>query len=118
MTVKYTILCVSIILFGADCNKFVQIDPPNNQLVTGSVFTSDAAATAAISGLYSKMIDGVSGFANGGVGSIVHLAGLSADEFISYTPSLDYSTFYVNSLASNNSLLLSNLWGQPYNYIY
>jgi hypothetical protein len=98
------------------CKKFVEVAPPKNQLVSESVFTTDQTATAAIIGLYSKMMTDFSGFAfaNGG---ITTYTGLSGDEFINYSNSPDQTQFYENSLQPTNTNL-PLLWGNAFNYIY
>ncbi|PTT04256.1 RagB/SusD family nutrient uptake outer membrane protein [Pedobacter sp. HMWF019] len=39
------------------CKKFVELDPPNTLLVTGNVFQNDANASAAMTGIYSQMVE-------------------------------------------------------------
>lgn len=105
----------AIILFTG-CTKFVQVKIPENQLVTGSVFSSDGSALSAINGIYSQMALST-GFASGGSSSVTQLAGLTSDEFINYLPG-DYPEFEGNAITPTNSVNTSALWGEAYQYIY
>jgi starch-binding outer membrane protein, SusD/RagB family len=98
------------------CKKFVQVAPPQNQLVSASVFTTDQVATAAVIGLYSQMMTDFSGFAfaNGG---ITLYTGLTGDEFSNYGNSPDQTQFYENSIQSTNTNL-PQLWSNAYNYVF
>lgn len=108
-----------IILFSGlySCTKFVQIDPPTNKLINANVFTDDGSATAAMSGIYTRMMSS-QGFAGGGLSSVTYLSGLSADELINYSPQNDYIQFYGNSLTPTNGYLNSSIWSEAYQYIY
>ncbi len=118
MKITFPILIIlsAIFFIQPSCRKFVEVPPPENQLASASVFTTDQEATAAIVGLYSQIMTDFSGFAfaNGG---ITFYTGLSGDEFNNYANSPDQSQFYDNSLQSSNSNL-PLLWGKAYSYIY
>ncbi len=98
------------------CTKFVQISPPGNQLVTQSVFSNDGSATGAVNGIYSQMTLS-NGFASGAQASVTQLAGMSADDFIGYTPG-NYQEFFTNSINISNGINSANLWTEAYGYIY
>lgn len=108
-----------LLIIHSSCDKFLDIAPPNYQLSPQSVFDNDDAASAALIGIYGRMINGTPGaFANGGVSSITSLAGLSSDEFICITNTTNYQEFYKNALIPTNSILELNLWSGTYQYIY
>jgi starch-binding outer membrane protein, SusD/RagB family len=111
----YLFLFAIINMFG--CQKFVQINPPANKLISSNVFNSDASATSAITGIYGRMVSS-NGFASGGPSSITLLCGLSADELINYSYSADQNQFYINSITIDNGNILNYLWSEPYQYIY
>jgi starch-binding outer membrane protein, SusD/RagB family len=111
-TLKYFILFAFTIFTG--CAKFVTIDPPSTQLITATVFTNDATATAAVVGIYSNMMDVTIGLFGGG---LTLDCGLSADEFQNYSFSTDQSELATNNLKATNGLI-KQLWGQGYQYIY
>ena len=96
------------------CKKFVEIDPPRTQLVSSSVFASDATANATISGIYSSMMSS-NGYAGGDLFSITFLSWLSADEYINYYG--ETRQYYTNTIASTDQTLLSS-WSEPYQYIF
>jgi starch-binding outer membrane protein, SusD/RagB family len=100
----------------SSCKKFVEVSPPPNQLSSGNVFTSDASATSAVTGIYTRM-SAYPGFASGGSNSISLLCGLSADDFQNFTSDPNYIGFANNSISVNNSYNLG-LWKDAYQYIY
>ena len=78
-------------LLFTSCKKFVTIDPPQDQVVSSSVFGDDNTATAAVVGLYSQMIGAFGGSLMSGALTIY--PGLSADEFYNVTASTAYDPF-------------------------
>ncbi|HLY68731.1 MAG TPA: RagB/SusD family nutrient uptake outer membrane protein [Puia sp.] len=99
------------------CAKFIDIKPPTTQLVTSSVFASDAAATAAMTGIYGNM-SGSHGFAGQLTGSTSLLLGLYADELENFSTNQNQAAFYTNALSAANTDVSSDLWAQPYQDIY
>jgi starch-binding outer membrane protein, SusD/RagB family len=99
------------------CKKLVQVPPPTNSVTVSQVFSSDAQATAAISGLYSYMINTPFGFSNSGM---TFYSGLSADELTLFF--LDQSDqnaqFRLNALDPANVMVYNNLWINAYSSIY
>lgn len=109
---------VLIILFPS-CKKFVEVDVPNTDLFKATVFTSDATANAAVVGIYNQMI--ATGFASGDLSSLTYLSGLSSDELVFYSTSPSFQSskeFYNNALTPVNQIISTNIWGEPYKYIY
>lgn len=96
---------IGSLLFGMGCKKFIQIEPPPTQLVTASVFNSNATATDAQTGIYTKMINTSLNF------SVDN--GLLSDELTNYGTS--YTTLYTNKLVATQDY---GLWSVAYNYIY
>ncbi len=94
------------------------MDAPRTDLVQETVFQSDDAASAAVSGLYQKLIASGSP-ADGGTSSVSFLAALSADEIINYSfvGQSELMQFNVNELQSSN-LRLERLWTGFYQIIY
>jgi len=109
----YYFLVLSCILF-VGCKKFIQIDPPKTKLVTQSVFTSDAGANAAMTGIYSNCMNSSNGFLNG---AITLYAGLSADELDNYATASPQGEFYKNTITVSNGLN-ERLWDDGFNIIY
>ncbi len=90
------------------CKKFLEIPPPEAQLVTASVFSNDATATAAILSEYVDMY----GFPQ----QISHKTGLLADEFINYNSGDQY--IYGNALTPGSDIGPWTDGGGFYNRIY
>lgn len=99
---------------GPGCKKFVEVSPPDTQLQTGLIFSSDQTATAAIMGIYSRAMAAPGSFLNGG--NSVY-PGLSSDEFAGTTAAAAADAFTGNSLSSANSFI-SQLYSSAYNTIY
>jgi len=112
-----SLLYLIISLIFASCEGFVDLDSPKNQVVSGLVYSSDAIATAAVNGIYSRMSLST-GFASGGDLSLTLLTGLSADELENYSLSADKIAFYTSSLVASNASLKTGLWEEAYKYIY
>ncbi len=104
-------LCV---LFS--CEDFVEIDLPQNELVTGNVFEADATALAAINGIFANILDSDS-FASGNTGSITQSTGLSSDEFQDFSDAVPNIALFDNSLTPENSLVIGH-WNDGFRYIY
>jgi hypothetical protein len=96
------------------CNKLIQIGAPQNQLVTGSVFSDSITVESAVLGLYSKVANGFPGTDMGTATTLFN--GLSADEGYHFA-----YTFYNDFL--NNSLTpmfyyIDGYWSGLYSNIY
>jgi starch-binding outer membrane protein, SusD/RagB family len=97
------------------CKKLVQVDLPDDQLVSEVVFSNDSMANAAVIGLFSNIMSQTRYILNGGMSLYT---GLSADELTRTSP-LDYEDeFFNNELSVNNPLISSNIWKAAYSYLY
>src|ERR1700753_1366305 len=74
-------ICIAAIF--TSCKKLVQIPPPVSSITTSQVFADSADATAAISGIYSSLIN-TEGTISVGSGSISIDCGTSADELVPF----------------------------------
>ena len=116
---KFVMMCMLLIF--CSCEEFLNIDPPRTELVSKTVFESDATAKAALTDVYYQLTS--SGFLNGATTSITFLASISADEVVNHNVNgeasavLEFQQFYEHSLIENNSLVL-NLWTDFYQLIY
>ncbi len=113
---NYAIIIAIIGIFSSGCKKFVDVPSPPNKLTDANSFSSNATAQSAVNGIYAQMTTS-SGFASGGIFSVTQLAGLSADEFVTYWSGGSTQPFYLNSVNSGNSAL-GSIWNEPYKYIY
>jgi starch-binding outer membrane protein, SusD/RagB family len=99
---------MTIILING-CKKFVEIPPPVNQLVTASVFSSDASATSAQTVIYTQMQTATESY------NMSLCNGLLADELTNYSTVPYVISFYTNSMVAANNY---GCWNSAYNYIY
>lgn len=108
-------LATIIIGMCYSCNKFVEIEAPQNQVVSSTVFTEDATATSAVLGIYSTITTNNGYFLNG---AFAQFCGLSAEEIYRTAANTEYDAFYTNNIASNNRLNRVYLWQFAYQFIY
>jgi len=101
-------------LFWGSCSKFVDIDPPKNEVAGGLAFADDQTAEAAVVGMYANMNSFNYQFANV-LGNI--LVGMSADEIYYAASFASFDEFRYNKLSVSNSYV-GMLWSQPYALIY
>lgn len=109
------ILLMSIWIF-ASCESFVEVEIPNDKMVTETVFASEETAQSAMQGIYYELFN--TGFSGGTTNSITVLGGLSADilEPIS-TNNTTLIQFQENEIFTENSGVLG-IWNSAYNIIY
>jgi starch-binding outer membrane protein, SusD/RagB family len=93
------------------CQSLIEVDYPDDQFTTATVFEDDATATNAIRGIYAGMAE-MPYFSNGG---IALLTGLSSDEF--FALSEEYTAFYHADIKSDEALLMNYLWRPAYGMI-
>lgn len=110
-----TLICLIGVFTIFSCERFVEVDLPTNQLVTQSVFASDATAKAAMSGVYEQMMESLTTYTNG---MLTLYAGLSSDELINYSAASAKIEFYNNAISPANTELKANIWDRAYKYIY
>ncbi len=104
-------LLLIIALSISSCKKFVEIDPPINQITSASAFSTDATATAAIVGIYSRLSQ------SGIIKDITPYSSMYADELINYAEG-NASEFTKSELTLANSPALNALWSAGYQNIY
>lgn len=99
----------------SSCKKFVQVQPPSDQLSSDLVFSSDNTAIATITGIYSQMMNDGSQFCS----VYTSLFGsLAADELYYYTPGTR-DEFTKNEITlSNHSTIETGFWNPAYRYVY
>lgn len=104
---NYLLLAVITVVSVSGCKKFVEIAPPESQLVTASVFSTNAAATVAQTGIYTQMFNQSYNISRDG--------GLLADEFTNYSTAIPVVQQYRNQMIAASSY---GQWDAAYNYIY
>lgn len=113
----FLLFLLTIIIGLSACKKFIEVDPPNNLIISDVVFKNDSTAKAAVSGIYSEMMKNGNQFC---AGAQTLYAGLSADELYYYSPSVIYDEYYKNEItqATHSSVLSFLFWEPAYKYIY
>jgi len=106
---KAWIAVALIILFTAGCKKFVQIGPPNIEVVTASVFDNNNEVTAAMLAIYLDMFTNTESY------KMADNQGLLSDELINYSTRLPNIQFYKNSMLAIDN---NGDWDNAYYYIY
>jgi hypothetical protein len=108
--------CMLIAAF-ISCTKLVEVDPPVTNVNADNVYTNDITATAVLTGLYTRLAQGVGGFT--GIDGISVRAGLSADEFaiLGNVTASKILAYYRNNLSVSTGLG-SELWAGWYQSIY
>lgn len=110
------IIAISIIISLAACKDFIVIDIPKDRITTPAVFTDDATAAAAVSGLYARL-----GWPSGTPflnGAVTIFLGLYTDEFDYTGTNSNDREFAENNLSIRNDHIYLNLWKQAYEIIY
>lgn len=111
---KYILWFLLPAMWFAGCRKFVQVPDPETLLGTGTVFSSDETATAALLGMYSRAMSLPGGFLNGG--NTIYPS-LSADECMLTQAIPATAEFNDNTLESDNTYI-AQFYGSAYNVIY
>lgn len=110
----------SIILFCSfyliSCEKFLEVDDPNNQISQSMVFKDKGLAYAALSDVYSNLRSNT--LLNGSLYGAGTLMGCYTDELSSVNnQSLDFKTFFDLSVQQNTTVL-NTIWVNAYKQIY
>lgn len=109
-------LVILICFCLTSCEDWLEIEAPDNKIVSEVVFEDEATAISAMTGIYNQLVR--NSFSAGWQDSVTALAGLSADE-LHYlrTSNLPFREFEENEITPNN---VNNLgvWSTAYNMIY
>ncbi len=111
---------IAIILFVFTtlvcCESFVEVDVPNSQLTSASVFEDKNTATAAMTQVYANMRD--AGIFTGKTSGLSHLFGNYTDELDFYGNPQDGTVPFYNNVVLPSSSNVQSLWNSSYNQIY
>jgi len=111
LTIYFFILTILL----SSCNKLVEVDTPSDRVQGATVFTSDAPALSAVSGMYAQMIRSNMQFSSA---AITVYGSLSADEFTNTTSVATTDEYALNNLSAGNGTLRTNLWLPAYQLIF
>lgn len=109
---KYIIQFILLLSITAgSCKKFIEVNPPKNQLATNNIFNDNGTANSAIFAIYSQMLSG-----NASPYAIPFTTGISGDELTNNnSAALD---IYTNAIDPVNSFYANSIWTTAYNFIY
>ncbi|OQP54312.1 hypothetical protein A4H97_22780 [Niastella yeongjuensis] len=106
---KSIYISIIVLAFITGCKKFVEIPPPETQLVTTGVFSNSATATAATTAIYSQMYNNWVSY------TISQSTGLLGDELTGYSTFTPQTQYYENAMVATKA---NGEWSNAYNYIY
>ena len=100
----------------SSCEDFLEVEPPDHQIVSEVVFSNDETAISVMQGIYNQLF--MASFSAGWQDSITVLAGLSSDELACIrTSNLTLMEFDQHEIQPDNPRNL-NVWSSAYNIIY
>ena len=111
---SYFLLCTACAVSTASCRKLIEVPPPENQLVTATVFSNDQDATDAVRGLYIRIMSSPRSLLNGGASLY---ASLSSDDLYRTLPLASEDAFTQDALGSDNTVCYM-LYSLAYTEIY
>lgn len=95
------------------CKKFIEVDAPTTSVNAGNVFAEDANASAAVTGIYTKMANNYFSL------NLSIIPELSADNLTLFDLSnVDYVSYYQNALVQDYPLSTTKFWTNIYPLIY
>ncbi|MGX7666075.1 RagB/SusD family nutrient uptake outer membrane protein [Flavobacterium pedocola] len=110
------VAAIAILTILFSCEEFVEVELPNSQLTTETVFEDEVTANAAMVSIYAKMRD--AGLLTGSASGLSHLLGNYTDEFVFYGNSQNGAVaFYNNALIASNPDV-KQFWNNTYNQVY
>lgn len=107
----YQYFLLILVLSGSGCQKFIQIPPPASSLISQTVFSTNASANQAQLSIYSQFVVNTNSY------KLTLYTGLSSDELINYSTTLDNIQLFTNGLINTNGAT-SSIWSSCYNFIY
>jgi hypothetical protein len=114
MQKKATYVMVVLALIAGGCRKLLEAPSPQDQVTAASVFSNDANAEEALTGLYIQVMTGSRPLLNGGMSLY---GGLSSDELANTVPNPYIDPFRTNGLTAGN-IYCSLLYSTAYNVIF
>jgi len=106
---------VFLLLSLTACEDYLEIDLPDDKIVSENVFNNEESAESALKGLYNEMSR--ASFSAGGANAVNVLGGLSSDNLKTTLSTQGLNQFEQNQLLSQNTYC-SKLWASAYNIIY
>jgi hypothetical protein len=111
--IRYFIAGLLLLTFS-DCRKLLNVPSPQDQVSAATVFSNDANAQEALTGLYIAVMTGSRTLLNGGMDLY---GGLSSDELGNTTANPFIDPFRTNELTAGN-IYCASLYSTAYNIIF
>ncbi|GAA3605006.1 RagB/SusD family nutrient uptake outer membrane protein [Flavivirga amylovorans] len=103
---------LNITFFG--CEDYIEIDPPQTEIVSEIIFSDDISATFAMNGVYVLMRNNDAIFNSG----LEIFTGLTSDELNNESSSIiDYIEFNANEIQPDNTSIFNRFWQNAYQII-
>lgn len=114
---NYTKVCaVFLCSLLISCEDYLEIEAPDQKIVSETVFEDDQTAESVMKGIYNQLSSVP--FSSGGIGSITLLSGLSGDNLMPiYETNIPYMDFERHEIAPDN-FKNAGIWSSAYNMIY
>lgn len=109
-------LTIVISFITWSCEDFVEVDPPNNQLIGAEVFEDANTIDAAFAHIYSQLRDNA--LTDGSISGTSYLLGHYADELELYSLSFTNAEAFSNHTVLSTDSAVKNWWDTSYNLIY
>ena len=105
-----------LILCFVSCESYVEVDLPDSQLTSSTVFVDKNTANAAMTEIYTKLRE--SGFLSGGLQGSSSALGMYADELTYYgSPGVSGQFLFANNLLPSSEIVTTQ-WNESYHQIY
>lgn len=108
---KYIRLLILLPLLSFGCKKFIEVDLPKNQLVTGSVFSNDGHAIVALTNIYGQMLNKNTNY------FLPLYTGFAGDELKNYSTNVPAIQMYQNAQQPIDAAS-NTFWNDSFNFIY
>jgi starch-binding outer membrane protein, SusD/RagB family len=105
-----SILIIASILFLCSCKKYLQVDPPREQLLRQYAFTDQSTADAVATGMYTRLTQQISTASRG--------ASMYADELIDQYNSITSLAVQNNALKADENIYVKPVWINFYQAIF
>lgn len=112
----FVVGAIAVLISSVGCEKFLEVDEPQNQISQSMVFKDKKLAYAALSDVYSNLRSNT--MLNGGLAGVGTLMGCYADELTSVSNQpVDFRSFYELGVQPNTPTV-NTLWVNSYKQIY
>lgn len=98
------------------CDSFVDVELPESQMTSVTVFENNATATAALTDIYAKIRD--KGLLTGISSGLSNQLGNYADELTCYSTSTNGTYNFYNNILLDSNANVKDYWNTTYNQIY